>query len=256
MALYLVFQIGTIVYYLETDYLAAGMRGRNGVTMITGSPRTLVRGGTSSRTIYDALKARIVGGALEGGVPLRQDELAIEFGVSKIPVREALRQLESEGLVEFRPRRGAIVTLLSAEDLADMLDIRIALECRALELAVPNMVDDDIGVAAEILEEYGQETVAERWSDLNLRFHRALYEPCGRRHLLSLISDMQGRMGAFMRLKVTLASGLDRPHREHEEILAACQAKDGKRAVKLLRRHIETTQKEVAAYFRRQAQVN
>lgn len=216
-------------------------------------PNNLVKSGNYYKAIYDSLKARILGGGLEGGVALRQDHLAEQFEVSKIPVREALRQLEADGLVEYRPRRGAIVAQLSPDDLADMLDIRIALECRALELAIPNMVEDDIRLAREILEEYGQETDAERWSDLNLRFHLSLYEPCGRRRLLSLISDVQARMGAFMRLKITLASGLDRPHREHNQILEACQAKDTTLAVTLLREHVETTQKEVAAHFRRQA---
>ncbi|MEM7226029.1 MAG: GntR family transcriptional regulator [Pseudomonadota bacterium] len=221
--------------------------------MSTSARKGMVRGGTSSKTIHADLKTRIVTGELEGGAPLRQDELAQEFGVSKIPVREALRQLEADGLVEFRPRRGAIVTQLSADDLADMMDVRIALECRALELAIPNMVAEDLRVARDILDEYGDETRAERWSELNARFHRCLYEPCGRRHLLTFINDLQGRMGAFMRLKVTLATGLERPHREHQEILEACAEKDVAHAVGLLRAHVETTQKEVAAHFRRQA---
>ncbi|NNC77980.1 MAG: GntR family transcriptional regulator, partial [Woeseiaceae bacterium] len=99
--------------------------------------------GLSSSLVYDAVKQRIVNGELSGGAALKQDELAREFGVSKIPVREALRQLERDNLVEFRPRRGAVVTSLSADDLAGILDVRIALECRALELAIPNMVEDD-----------------------------------------------------------------------------------------------------------------
>ena len=215
--------------------------------------KTFVRGGTSANDIFEDLKDRIVSGELAGRTPLRQEELAVKFGVSKIPVREALRQLESTGLVEFRPRRGAIVVELTAEDVLDILDVRIALECRALELAVPNLVDDDIRRAQDILTEYSQQTDAKRWSALNARFHWCLYEPCGRRHLLTFISDVQNRMGPFLRLKVTKATGLERPHREHCEILAACDAGDTERAVRLLRNHIETTQKEVAAYCRRRA---
>lgn len=213
--------------------------------------KKFIRDGTSATDIYEDLKNRIVSGQIAGGLPLRQEELARSFGVSKIPVREALRQLESSGLVEFRPRRGAIVADLSPDDILDLLDVRIALECRALELAVPNIVDDDIRLAQETLVEYLQETEAERWSELNTRFHQCLYEPCGRPHLLKFIRDLQNRMGPFLRLNVTLATGLERPDREHREILSACATGDAILAVQLLRKHIENTQKEVLAYFRR-----
>ena len=203
--------------------------------------------------VYAHLKEEIVSGRLAGGTALRQDDVARDCGVSKVPVREALRCLEVEGLVEFRPRRGAIVRQLSEADILELLDIRIALECRALELAVPNMVDSDFALARDILDEYGAATSRERWSVLNLRFHRTLYEPCSNRHLLTMIRDLEQRMGPFMRLRVTQASGLERPHREHLRMLEACQAGAVDDAVAELRRHIETTQKEVAAAFRRTA---
>ncbi len=213
--------------------------------------RPRLMGASLSDPIYEALRADILSGRLAGGVPLRQDVIASEHGVSKIPVREALRQLEMEGLVEFRPRRGAIVRQLTEKEVLELIDIRLALECRALELAVPNMIDSDFTVAGEILEEYEAEPSRERWSDLNLRFHHCLYEPCGNLRLLAMISEIEGRMGLFMRLKVTEASGLERPMREHRAILAACRRGAPKEAVGLMRQHIETTQKEVAASIRR-----
>lgn len=203
--------------------------------------------------VYARLKEAIVSGRLAGGTALRQDEIARDNGLSKVPVREALRRLEVEGLVEFRPRRGAIVRRLSEADILELLDIRIALECRALELAIPNMVESDFTLARDILEEYSAETSRERWSELNLKFHRGIYEPCGNQHLLSMIHELEQRMGSFMRLRVTQASGLERPHREHLRMLEACMAGDRAVAVAELRRHIETTQKEVAAFFRRTA---
>lgn len=208
--------------------------------------------GLTSSVVYSALKQRIVNGELSGGAALKQDELAREFGVSKIPVREALRQLEQDNLVEFRPRRGAVVTSLSADDLAAILDVRIALECRALELAIPNMVEDDFVVAGKILDEYSQEVEAEQWSHLNLRFHRCLYAPSGNGHLLNYIRELQERMGAFLRMKVSMATGLERPHAEHLALLDACRARQVDTAVAILRTHIEHTQREVAAHFRRQ----
>lgn len=208
---------------------------------------------SASDAVYLQLKDDIVSGRLEGGTALRQDDIARANGVSKIPVREALRRLEMEGLVVFRPRRGAIVRRLTETEILELLDVRIALECRALELAIPNMIASDLSIAREILEEYETETSGERWSTLNLKFHRTLYAPCSNRYLLNLIDELEQRMGSFMRLRVTQASGQERPHGEHIRMLDACAVGDGEAAVSELHRHIETTKKEVAAQFRRGA---
>src|SRR5436190_3117736 len=104
--------------------------------------------------VRDGLRESILAGVFEAGHQLRQDEVAEQFGTSRIPVREALRQLESEGLVTFHPNRGAVVKGLSLEDVLEMLDIRIGLECRALKLAIPNMAVEDHEAAQQILDEY------------------------------------------------------------------------------------------------------
>jgi len=201
--------------------------------------------------IYESLKMLIVSGEIPGDTPLRQDDIAQQHGVSKIPVREALRRLEIEGLVTFRPNRGAIVRKLSASEILQIMDIRVALECRAIELAIPNMIDTDISSARSILVDYAAETEIARWSDMNIRFHHTLYEPCDNPQLLQMISDTEQRIGPFLRLRVTEASGLERPMREHQEILNACEKGEVAEAVAFLRNHIETTKKEVAASMRR-----
>jgi len=201
--------------------------------------------------VYQALRKDILAGKLEGGLALRQDDIARQHGVSKVPVREALRRLEMESLVEFLPRRGAIVRAVSDTDLLEMLDIRIALECRALELAIPNMAESDVELALELLDEYQASPDRELWSELNRRFHACILEPCGNRQLLSLINDFQQRAGPLLRLRVTEAAGLERPMREHREILRLCRDGAVSDAVAVLRSHIETTQREVAASLRR-----
>ena len=203
--------------------------------------------------IYASLKHDILSGVLKGGQPLRQDEIAARHRVSKIPVREALRRLEMEGLVEFRPRRGAIVKLISDRDVLEMLDIRIALECRALELAIPNMTESDLDLAQDGQDEYESSPDKERWSELNRRFHACILDPCGNRQLLGLIHDFEQRVGPLMRLRVTEAAGIERPVREHAEILRLCRARAIDEAVGALRVHIETTKREVAASIRRKS---
>lgn len=203
--------------------------------------------------IYEQLRASITSGELAPGEPLRQDEIARAHGVSKIPVREALLRLELEGLVLFRKNKGATVRELTIHEVLNLLDIRETLECKALELAIPNMVNGDFEAARTVLEEYSHETELAAWSALNLRFHKILYEPCDNALLLQMIEDVRVRMGPVLRLAVTEASGLDRPHAEHCAILDACEAGKVQDAVRLLGRHIETTRKETAARLRRRS---
>ncbi|MEM6481222.1 MAG: GntR family transcriptional regulator [Pseudomonadota bacterium] len=203
--------------------------------------------------IYDELRARILSGDMSAGMPLRQDEIAKQFGVSKIPVREALRRLEIERLVAFERNKGATVRQFSEAEILQLLDIRIALECRAIELAVPNMIESDFRDMRHLLSDYAKRTEVSEWSEMNVRFHHMLYEPCSNHQLLNMINDLQEKLGKYLRVLVTTASGLERPMREHSQIVEACERRDMDTAVRLLRQHIEVTQKEVAAFLRRGA---
>lgn len=212
--------------------------------------RKFVRAGRTATQICDSIQERIVSGDLKGGQALRQQELADAYGVSKIPIREALRQLEYSGLVAFRPRKGAVVAELDMGDLLDLLEVRLALECRALKLAVPNMVQADFTAMKLLLSKYSASAEVRDWSRLNRQFHEMLYRPCDRPHLLGFIKDVQVRMGPWRRLRVSQLSGLARPHEEHLAMVAACQARRADEAVAILSEHIEATQREVAAHFR------
>ncbi len=207
---------------------------------------------TDNKSIYKAIKGMILKGEVMPGTALKQDELARNYGVSKIPIREILKQLESDGLVTFKNRRGAFVIQHTTEEILEMLDIRIALESRALELAIPRMTVPDIDLAHEILLQYEQTDSVEVWSDLNRQFHDCLYAPCGLPRMISMIRHVVEQTGLFIRLKVTLASGFERPHLEHKAILRACEDNDIALAVQLLKTHIEHTKKEVQAHFRRE----
>lgn len=208
---------------------------------------------SASEPVYEALRKAILSGELVGEVPLRQDDIAKQHGISKIPVREALRRLEMEGLVEFKPRRGAFVRAVNDQEVLDLLDIRIALETRALELSIPNMVHSDFVAAQAILDAYVESTNPEEWGALNQRFHRCILEPCGNKRLLSLIDDINTRMGPLLRMRVTKVSGLERPAHEHAEILKACAEGKANEAVTSLKKHIDVSKREVAAQIRRDA---
>lgn len=206
---------------------------------------------SAAEPIYQALKTGILCGELSPGQPLRQDEIARLHGVSKIPVREALLRLELDGYVLLRRNRGATVRGLSAAEILNIMDIRVALECLALGLAIPRMGPSDLLEARRVLDQYGQATDVELLSTLNLKFHQVLYAPSDNPELLRMILDLQHRIGPYIQHEMTRATGHVWPQDEHLGILLACEGQDTDRGQSLLRRHIETTKRETAARLRR-----
>lgn len=201
--------------------------------------------------VRDGLRQAILDGEYAAGAQLRQDEVAARFGISRIPVREALRQLEAEGLVTLIANKGAVVTTLSLEEVLELLDIRVALECRALKLAIPSLAIEDFEHLQEILDFYEIEAEPQGWSELNKSFHFGLYDACRRPRLLSMIETTWGQIGRYSRTRVSKAAGKDRPMQEHRDLMAACLAGDDVRAVELLEQHIVETQKSLVAATRR-----
>ncbi|HWJ13798.1 MAG TPA: GntR family transcriptional regulator, partial [Gemmatimonadaceae bacterium] len=142
----------------------------------------LQRQTVASMTV-EALRERILRGDYPEGEPLRQDALADELGVSRIPVREALRQLEAEGLVTFSPHRGAVVSTLSLEEIEELFELRADIECELLRRAIPNTGAEHLTRANDLLDEFDAalaDRESERWGPLNWRFHSALYAPARR----------------------------------------------------------------------------
>ena len=205
---------------------------------------------SATQRAYTELKQRILDGAIAEGAPIRQDETAEEIGVSKIPLREALMRLQSEGLVVITRNSGATVAKFTVADYQQMLDIRIGLECRALELAIPNMVPSDIEHARTLLVAYHQAMSAREWSELNKKFHECLYIPANNPRLLAMINSLQNNMGRLLSLHVSMAANRSRSHEEHLQIVDACEQANISLAVALLRKHIEQSKKEVSASFR------
>lgn len=206
--------------------------------------------------VRDGLRQAINDGQFVAGDQLRQDEIAGRFGTSRIPVREALRQLESEGLVTLQANRGAVVAGVSLEDVLELLDIRIGLECRALKLAIPNMAAEDFEALDEMLEHYGAESLPRRWSEMNETFHFTLYAPCRRPKLMALIRSTWEQIGRFTRTQVSLTTGRDRPLREHRDLLAACRKGRVPAATRLLEEHVGETQKSLVAAAQRGGRFN
>ncbi|HEY9613784.1 GntR family transcriptional regulator [Allocoleopsis sp.] len=199
--------------------------------------------------IADALREAILRGIFQEGQSLRQDEIAAQFGVSRIPVREALRQLEAEGLVTLQLNRGATVSALSPAEAQEICEIRSALETTAIQLAIPQLTESDLEKATLILDATNQTTDAARWATLNWEFHAVLYTPANRPRLLTMIKTLHVNIDRYVRLQMEKMNYLEKSQKEHYQLLDACRQRDVKAAAKVLKRHIDAAGEELVAYL-------
>jgi DNA-binding GntR family transcriptional regulator len=191
--------------------------------------------------LVEQLRQRILAGELPQGTALRQDALAGQYGVSRIPLREALRRLEAEGLVRIEPNKGAVVADFQPEEIGELFEMRAALEPELIRLAVPLVRPADLVEAAAALALYeraldkGQ--VAD-WGALNWRFHAALYRAAGRPRWLEAVAQLNRQTDRFVRLQLALTGALDRARSEHRAILELARDGQADEAAALVRRHI------------------
>ena len=202
--------------------------------------RPLARQTLAAATV-DGIRERILDGTYPEGEQLRQDVLAADLGVSRIPVREALRQLEAEGLVIFSPHRGAVVSTLSVAEIEELFALRAKLEGELLRRAVPLLTDDDFGRAEEILDEYeaafrNRDVAA--WGDLNWQFHSTLYSAARRPVTLGVVERLHLHANRYARMQLALTHGESRAQEEHRAIVAAARKGTPGRACTLLGAHI------------------
>ena len=134
--------------------------------------------------VADKLRDQIIRGEIVEGSQIRQDAIALQYGVSRIPVREALRQLEAEGLIVIVPNRGATIPVLAPEDVEELFTIRALLEPELLKLSIPLLSQTDFAQAEALLKKYQNELQREEhmanWGRLNWRFHSILYSRANR----------------------------------------------------------------------------
>ena len=209
-------------------------------TARAGAPAPVQRQTIASMTLA-MLRERILRSEYPEGEPLRQDAIAAAFGVSRIPVREALRQLEAEGLVSFNPHRGAVVSSLSLDEIDEVFTLRADLEADLLRRAVPRLTADNLRFAAEVLDGYDdafRSGDVAAWGELNRRFHAALYEAAGRPVTAGIVQRLHQQSDRYSRMQLVLTRGESRAAEEHRTILAAVTRRDAKGAAELMRRHI------------------
>ena len=191
--------------------------------------------------IREVLADRIVHGILRPGEALDETELAAEFGVSRTPVREALRQLETVGLAASRPHRGTIVAILTAAELDEAFVVMAELEALCARLCASAMtLAGKHGLAA--LHEAGaaqvRENDVEGFRAHNERFHDALYRGSGNDFLEGVTRGVRRRLAPFRRMQFEIVHRIEGSQAEHGRIAAAILEGDGDRAAAAMRDHI------------------
>jgi DNA-binding GntR family transcriptional regulator len=207
---------------------------------------------TMSAAVADELRRRILDGEFPAGFQLRQDALAEEFGVSRIPVREALMQIEAEGLVKIHPHRGAIVSELSLGEIDELFELRMLLEPRLLKASAPRLNEEDFRGLNRILDEYGSELRAQhvgRWGELNTEFHTLMYRHAEQPRSLAIVANLLRECDRHTRLQLSLTGGMERAEREHRQLVDLCAEGKVREACALLKAHIDHVRKSLRDFL-------
>jgi DNA-binding GntR family transcriptional regulator len=205
--------------------------------------------------IAGALRERIVLGEIEAGTPLRQDRIAADFGVSHIPVREALQELVAGGLAVFVRNRGVVVSELSVDLAWELTEYRCLLEGQMARWAVPALTSQDIAEAKEILDRLDRTTKTAEILSLNTAFHAALFRPANRPFFLKSIEIVRANLARYWRLAWEDLGYKPHSQQEHRKILALCRKKDAEAVGREMEDHIRETGALIISYLKRRSQV-
>lgn len=192
--------------------------------------------------VFNTLRQAILKGELKPGERLMEIALAERLGVSRTPIREAMRKLELEGLVVMIPRRGAQVANITEKDLNDVLEVRIALENVAIEKACKRMTEEEMGrlwLAAKEFEHIIGEDNLVKLAEADVAFHEIIYQASDNKRLMQVLNNMREQI---YRYRVEYLKDADTRNvlvEEHEELTKAIKERDTARAQEISFRHIE-----------------
>ena len=203
--------------------------------------------GASRRTAYeyvgDALRQGILEGTIEAGTRLVQTEIAQQLGVSTTPVREALRDLATEGLVRLDAHRGGIVSRLTDKDLLEIHELCRLVEPEAMRQVVSMADARMLEAAKELAREMQTEKDAVLWAHLNRNFHAQLLDAIPSDRFRSLLKALRGSVAPYVAMAIRKQGSehFDAANQEHFEILEAIAAGDADRCAELTRKHVDLT---------------
>ena len=214
---------------------------------------------TRAEAAANEIRRRILSGEFVAGQPLRQDALAENLGVSRIPLREAFVQLEAEGLLKIFPHRGAVVTPVSVEDIVELVNLRVLLEPRLLARSAPHLTATDYVEIDTILAEYSahlRDNRIERWGELNTELHNLLYQHADQPRTEQIVTTLLASNDRYARIQLAQTNGRERAEREHAEIVRLCRLGNFKQACRVLTDHITAAGQALVSLIESQSNPN
>lgn len=203
--------------------------------------------------LVQRIRDDIIRGSLAPGARLPLRDLAEHYEVSTQPIRQALSELEAEGLVQTQPRKGSIVSVLTAAELRDIYEIRSSLEAMATRSAVEHVTDDTLTILNNLIiamDEHLGEIV--ELVSLNKQFHLTLYQQSGRKNLCDLISSLRNRTSHYLHAYMIDLGGMPPAQDEHRAIVAACENGDSETAAVIMHGHVMKAGEGIIAYVQRE----
>ena len=198
--------------------------------------------------IADDLRERILSGELAEGETIRQEALAEEYDVSRMPIREALKRLNAEGLVQWANNRGGSVTKHSLDEIGEIFDLRILIEVDLFRRAIPNMGPNDFARCNALLQQmeasYDDNDVA-KWGILNYRYHQALYAASERSLTNELLERINLQSDRYVRMHLSVMKQREPAKKEHQDLLRLAQEGKVEEACEVLTRHIRRTKEQL-----------
>lgn len=190
--------------------------------------------------VFETLRDAIITGQLKPGERLMEVQLAEELGVSRTPVREAIRKLELEGLVVMVPRKGAYVADISTKDVAEVFEIRAALESLAAGLAAERITQEELEELHRILETESTENLdLETLIEVDTAFHEVIYKASRNERLVQIISNLREQIQRFRSITLAKPGRMKDVLKEHKQIVEAISQGDVALARQLAQQHIE-----------------
>ncbi|KVV49170.1 GntR family transcriptional regulator [Burkholderia territorii] len=200
---------------------------------------------STADAVAASLREMIINGELQAGERLVERDLAERFGISRIPMREAIQRLEREGLLDIFRNRGAVVRMLSASDVQEIYDMRTLLEGDAIYRSVKRLDDETLARAELVHRLLGDSNVPRRQGELNREFHALLYSCCGNERQLKAIAELRSQVERYERLQATLLADTPSFQVEHEAILQACRERNARGARAMTVAHLDSARRIV-----------
>lgn len=210
--------------------------------MTLGKLRPAGRSRTAHEYVLSTLRSAILGGSLAGGTRLVQTELAAELEVSTTPVREALRDLATEGLVYFDPHRGAVVRSLDINEVREIYELRITLEPLMVRRTIERSTDEQLDRAEQLARRMRDETNPSVWVDLNREFHAVFSEMEEGSRLAGIMASLRDSASAYVGLSLEARpEQIPQANQEHAKLVRLYRERDVEAAIELTLQHLQST---------------